>query len=855
MIPLKLSLAGFLSYRDAVEIDFTPFDLACISGPNGAGKSSLLDAITWALFGQARRRDDALINAFCDTAEVTLTFLYEDNVYRVQRIKPRGKTTLLEFHIRQSGSGQDSWKPLTERTLRKTQTRLERTLRMDYETFTNAAFFLQGKADQFTQQRPGDRKRILGSILGLEVWEQFRGRASERRREVEKEIEVLDGRLQEIDAELAEEQERRANLNRLQDELARLSKARAAQERNLEAMRQIVARLQEQHRLVSTLQRQLQAAEKSQAQRQVRLQERQQERQVYAEVLDQAAEIEAAYQAWQTARQELARWEEIAVRFREHEARRAEPLREIDKARADLEAELNVLLEKQARLRAAQDQIPDLERQLEAARQTVAAFEAQLAEREILERQLAEARDKKAAAAAENPRLKAEMDQIKERIDRLTAAEGATCPLCGQPLTAQDRQKLIAALQAQGTELGNRYRANKELLQSSAQLVADLEARVRALGQTAEQLRQQQREIDRLSGRLEELHSQITAWEATDAPRLQKIQRRLEEQTFAPQARARLAEVDSELKAIGYDAAAHDAARRAEASARQAEEAFRQLEKARAALTPLRREIEALEAEIQAAERQLASQRQEYDQAAADLETSEAQAPDLEAAERELRKLQEEENHLHREVGAAQQKVDVLAHLKDRRQSFETTRQELARQVGHYKQLERAFGKDGVPALLIEQALPQIETKANEILDRLSGGTMSVRFVTQAAYKDQRRNDLKETLDIQISDSAGMRAYEMYSGGEAFRINFAIRLALSEVLAQRAGARLQTLVIDEGFGNQDTTGRQRLIEAINLVRPDFAKILVITHIDELKDAFPTRIEVQKTERGSLVSVI
>jgi len=130
-----------------------------------------------------------------------------------------------------------------------------------------------------------------------------------------------------------------------------------------------------------------------------------------------------------------------------------------------------------------------------------------------------------------------------------------------------------------------------------------------------------------------------------------------------------------------------------------------------------------------------------------------------------------------------------------------------------------------------------------------------VRFVTQSAYKDKRRDDLKETLDIQISDGAGTRDYEMFSGGEAFRVNFAIRLALSEVLAQRAGARLQTLVIDEGFGSQDAEGRQRLIEAINLVRQDFARILVITHIDELKDAFPNRIEVEKTLSGSSIRVM
>jgi exonuclease SbcC len=199
--------------------------------------------------------------------------------------------------------------------------------------------------------------------------------------------------------------------------------------------------------------------------------------------------------------------------------------------------------------------------------------------------------------------------------------------------------------------------------------------------------------------------------------------------------------------------------------------------------------------------------------------------------------------------------VEVLDSLRARRKGLAAEREEKLQLVARYKTLERAFGKDGVPALLIEQALPQIETRANDLLDRLSDGQMSIRFVTQAEYKDKKRDDLKETLEIQISDGAGMRPYEMYSGGEAFRVDFAIRLALSEILAQRKGARLQTLVIDEGFGSQDTQGRQRLIEAINIVKNDFAKILVITHLDELKDAFPTRIEVEKTERGSVVKVI
>jgi len=197
----------------------------------------------------------------------------------------------------------------------------------------------------------------------------------------------------------------------------------------------------------------------------------------------------------------------------------------------------------------------------------------------------------------------------------------------------------------------------------------------------------------------------------------------------------------------------------------------------------------------------------------------------------------------------------VLKDLRIRKKSLGVEREDLAVMIGHLKTLERAFGKDGVPALLIEQALPEIESRANDLLDRLSDGSMSVRFITQSSYKDKKRDDLKETLDIQISDGVGVRDYEMFSGGEAFRVNFAIRLALSEVLSHRKGARLQTLVIDEGFGSQDAHGRQRLIESINAVRGDFAKVLVITHLDELKDAFQTRIEVTKTENGSVVNLI
>ncbi len=885
MIPIRLYISGFLSYREPVELDFTSFDLACIAGPNGAGKSSLLDAMTWVLFGQARKRDDSIIHSRSSTAEVRLVFAYEGNLYTVRRIKPRDKTMLLEFQIWQEDSpqpaaggslpiagssqptayskriaraevdGEGQWRPLTERTLRETELRILQTLRMDYETFINASFFLQGKADQFTQQRPGDRKRILSSILGLEIWESYRQRAAERRKLVESDITGLDGRLREISAELAEEQARRNRLQELEADLERLVTLRLSQDAAVQTARQIAATLQEQGRMVELLRRQLEALQRRAGESSVRLNERRAEKETHAAILQRASQIVAAYNDWQAKKSELEQVEKTAARFRETEKRREAPRLEIQAARASLEQELRSLLTEGAQVAAGLQEVIRLRGEIEDAQQELAQSEAQLQQRIELDASLQAARQRQADARAENPRLKAEMDELKERINQLRETEGAECPLCGQPLSNEDRLALIERLNVQGREMGDRYRANQNAVQQSDEGVRLLQAQIAGLSTVEGQIRQHTSRLAQLSSQVDMLEQRRSTWEAQPAVRLVEVQTSLESERYALEARQRLAEIDAELKKTGYDAAAHDALRQAEEAGRLSESELRALEKARAALVPLDREIADLEAQEAEQLKEFVHQGQEYEQAAAALAVGQAQAPDLDEAENLLLGLKEQENRLRMEMGAAKQKVDVLVGLKARQSDYEAQREALARQVQQFRQLERAFGKDGVPALLIEQALPEIETRANDILTRLSAGSMSVRFVTQGKYKDKNRDDLKETLDIQISDGAGTRDYEMFSGGEAFRVNFAIRLALSEVLAQRAGARLQTLVIDEGFGSQDAQGRQRLIEAINLVRNDFAIILVITHIDELKDAFPNRIEVEKTDQGSTVKII
>ena len=853
MIPLYLRISGFLSYHDTVELDFTPIELACISGHNGAGKSSLLDAITWSLFGEARGKSSDVINLRQDVkaAEVAFTFQHEDNTYRVQRTLPRNKNTLLEFQVRT----QNGWKPLSEKTTRETQARIEQTLHLDFDTFVNASFFLQGKADQFTQQNATRRKEVLSNILGLEMWEEYKNRTAEKRKQLEHEVDEIEGRIREIDAELAEEDLRKARLAELEASLKQLMAARTAQEYILENIKRNAALIDEQRKITAMLADGLERSRSALTGLEDRLAARQAERDSYMDLVHRARDIEAAHKAWQKSRKELEKLEGLASQFREYEKDRVPLLEQIAVEKARLEQELEGLQNQAAATREQLQGIEVLELQIDSTRNLLQQAEQRIQERMELEEKRNAARERQAELKAENDALKQEMNELKERIDSLRAAEGASCPLCGQELSPEHRLATLVQLERDGKQEGDRFRANQAEAGELARQITSYEMEIAGLSSAEDERLRYASEISQLTERLDTLQALAKEWEASGSKRLEEVEKLLATGKYAREEQKQLAKLDKELEKLGYDVAAHDAAREKEIELREVEEEYGNLKSAREVSKQIESEISNLRTEIKNREAEIATLEADHETAQANLQAAEAGAPDLDTAERELFRLREAENKTRSELGGAQQRVDILETQRQRRANFENACEELQKQISRHRTLERAFGKDGVPALLIEQALPQIEDKANELLDRLSDGHMSIRFVTQAEYKDKRRDDLRETLDIQISDTAGIRNYEMYSGGEAFRVNFAIRLALSKILAQRKGARLQTLVIDEGFGSQDTQGRQRLIEAINLVKHDFAKILVITHLDELKDAFPTRVEVEKTDRGSAIRII
>jgi len=480
----------------------------------------------------------------------------------------------------------------------------------------------------------------------------------------------------------------------------------------------------------------------------------------------------------------------------------------------------------------------------------VADLEARAAQREQANDHRDGIRSALANISAENTTLYTTMTELRERIDTLSVVEGAECPLCGQSLTDAHRQDMLTELQSQGETQGDTYRTNQGRKH-------DLEAQLKAAEAEIKQLSEAVADLPKLQKRQGQLQQQQQA--AADAQtQLDAAQaghaavtERLQSDDYAPDIREQLLTLTAQRDALGYDEAAHDEQAAALRQHRRYEELRTQLSVAEQSLPPLQ---DALQAQ-HAREERLTGAINDVD---AELIEVEKEIARLSVLEDEYRKRFTAVNDLrtawssaNEKVGYAKQELASLAQKREKRALDVQRRADFAEQQGLYEELVTAFGKKGVPAMIIETVLPELQAMTNDILGRMTDGRMAVQFSTQ---KEKVTGGTSETLDISIADELGTRGYEMYSGGEAFRINFAIRVALSKLLARRAGAQLETLFIDEGFGTQDADGRSRLVEAINAIKDDFDLILVITHIDDLKDAFPVHIYVEKTPNGSTIDV-
>jgi len=855
MIPIKLALHNFMCYRDNVPpLSFTGIHTACICGDNGNGKSTLVDAMTWALWGRTRAKsDDDLIHAGQTEMEVEFDFTVGQQPYRIIRKhskpKRRGRSgqTILEFQI---ATG-DGFRSITGNSVAETQQKIISFLHMDYLTFTNSALLLQGHADEFTVNQPVKRKQVLADILGLSFYDELEEQAKNLAKQQEVEKAQLDSTIKDISDELAQKPAYESDFTQAQSELSRIEEIIKGHEpklyglrRERESLENKKSQLIQLQEHTATTERELERWTNQSQQHRSRLKE-------YEELIAQRDAIEKGYAQFTEAKKlkdELDQKLRLVTTLNERKHQLDMIITQAGQAMVKDHA---IAQSRISELEASSQKLPSFKQEL----QQIQVQLHQLAESEWKLRQekqtSQELRTQVNYLESNKTQLEREINELEEKLDLLLTQDGAKCPLCETELGVEGLKLIESKYHADKHGKADTLKENQAELARKKIALDSLEGQI---SQLERNLNQDRASLQNKTG---VLHQAISEAEQAgnqlneEEKRLAEIEQRLARRDFTTSEQETLGELENELARPGYAPQQHEQVRQKLVNLEQYEIPKRKLEEADRLINQEREASATAEEATQELHHRLEVDNQKGKELNEELNLLPQLISDLTKAETEYQIQIAQQKQAQETIWSLKEKLQRCSELEIKRKEKERLRNQAVREEKIYKDLAQAFGKKGVQALLIEKALPEIEAEANKLLGRMTDNRMNIKIETQ---RETKKGDLLETLDINISDELGTRNYEMFSGGEAFRINFAIRIAVSKLLARRAGAPLPTLVIDEGFGTQDSAGIEKLKEAINSIQDDFDKIIVITHIEELKDAFPNRFDVIKAAKGSTIEV-
>ncbi|AMV27020.1 Nuclease SbcCD subunit C [Gemmata sp. SH-PL17] len=203
MIPQRIKLSGFLSYKDEQEIRFDGAPLWMLSGTNGSGKSSVFDAVTFALFGHHRGGSQSaaeLVNKEATTLSVEFDFTSEKQLYRIKRTVRKRQSgvasTQQVLKFTNSEITGESWEAVSGTEYKaKFDTWVRDKIGLDYETFTSSVLLLQGKSEKLLDSTPAGRAGVLARIVDLERYQKLHGKADDKRRALKSELEGITNQL------------------------------------------------------------------------------------------------------------------------------------------------------------------------------------------------------------------------------------------------------------------------------------------------------------------------------------------------------------------------------------------------------------------------------------------------------------------------------------------------------------------------------------------------------------------------------------------------------------------------------------------------------------------------------------
>jgi DNA repair protein SbcC/Rad50 len=849
MRPLRLRVKGFTAFRDEQELDFTDLDLFVIWGPTGSGKSSLLDAMTYALYGKAERLEGAqvarteLISHGQPRMTASLEFEAGGDTLRVSRSTPRTGSTTARLDVldgcewRSYGVGADQ--------VRQVNRLIAEKIGLDYKAFTRSVILPQGKFAEFLMGEAKDRRAILTELLGLELFGVMGARAAQISDAAgsiaDANQHLIDGQFNGINDIVVKAAEKEARAAR------RAAKQAAEAEARIESLReralQINCETEELARHISVTTEVSESFGVHQARA--------------LELVDQQKRAEHSLKSAKgLAKSNASALQTLERRFIQAEKK---------------SGSREELLAHRGRLQRVQEAIEESE----TAEKLAAEASDELARAKELEsvaraaHAKAESNEKNAARLLDDAQQRVQNAQRRDMVGALVEGLhiGEPCPVCERSLDRLPRVTTTGLKDA--TSLADKHVNALASAQASVRSALSVAATAGArLESATKESRRYKAEARRWAGTLEDRRSELTAAFGGLLPldpdkeidlRLETLDR-LSCEIDEIKAKTK----DSELKVAESTRELEDAlnASRQLGTAMEHSRQSRQLTAAVALAPSLHLPHITFAGEDPAVLARAAAALIEYTSklrsALGDKETSlsderasiaaEAQtvlslesAPEL----NEMGSMMSSARELCRTTrDAATLAEATLATLKEdlkRRQALEEEARTKRGEQQLYAALRQELRNDQIIDYLQSEALSALASSGSDRLLELSSQRYRLAyehdefFVVDSWNGDERRN--ARTL----------------SGGETFLASLALSLALADqvqLLAVTEKGRMASLFLDEGFGSLDADALGVVVDAIERLGGEDRLVGVITHVTELADRLPSRIEIEKSPRGS-----
>jgi exonuclease SbcC len=783
MLITRLRLQNFRQHADT-ELRLGP-GLTGIVGPNGAGKSTLLEAIAFAMYGvpAARGSKDTIRRRNAEPRSpvaVELDFALGAHTYRVVR-------SLTKAELFLDGGAE----PIANSLAAVTE-RITRLLGMVRDEFFNTYFTGQKELAVMADLSGPARADFLNRVLGYERLRSAQNLLKEERTGLKSRISTLEQSLPDpaaLDAEEKSAVERLTTAERetkeadtaLQDADTRLTEARPRWE-SAQALKD----------QVHALQSDLKLAEHKASDARERFVALDKQLATAMAAQSKLAPIEPRIAMLPAMKEELERLDKLAEAARTRMGA-VSTLQEVRKRRTAVTARLAELTN------------------TEQLKQTETRLEALLADRATLQARAEElraawVRDRQDAESKLQSLLDQHGDLAEQRSRLESAGEEGDCPTCGRPLGGV-HEHVLGVLGRQMESVitnGQYYRQRQAQLKNEPPELLEADAQVQSV----------EREIGQAIGERGRRETEVQ-----QRPALEEEGSKLD---------ARIAELEQAIAGpeSAYDLERHRAVRE---EVRQLDplalEAARLRESA-ARAEPLVQEAHAADQLSSALEAEVKEKRQALE-TSGHSEASFASAKEAkEAAERAQLDAQRRLDRARLGWEGALAERRRVQQKRDERAVREEEVKGARRQLLLREELDRAF--TDLRADLNAQLRPELSEVGSGFLRELSR---------------DRYSDLELDEDYRVALLEDGEVKPVISGGEEDIVNLALRLAISQMIADRAGQPLSLLVLDEVFGSLDDERRSAVVDLLRGLRDRFPQVILITHVEQLREGFDRVVRV------------